>query len=82
MHNESLKDQIVDSTAEETNLNGSKPSEGYTVQATLSKTALLYGIGGLVFGVVIGRKLSLSPLALKTARATHEVADKVEEAAA
>jgi hypothetical protein len=81
MHNESLSDRIVDGTAEEVNLNGSKPALGVDVTMSPLVQRVAIAATGVALGVIIGRKLYFRPLVIKGAQKVEEVAEQVEEAA-
>jgi hypothetical protein len=80
MHNESMAEQIVDGTAK--SINGDNTtSKSMMVKLEMPVTYLAAGVA-LVAGVILGKKFNAKAIASRTAKATHEVADKVEEVAA
>jgi hypothetical protein len=86
MHNESLKDQVVDGTVSDNGSTPSKSSPGLAIDVKIS-TKYLYAGAALVAGLVIGRKLTSAKELLRTgavesASKIQDVAEQAEEAAA
>lgn len=77
MHNESLKDQVVDGAVSD---NGSKPNYGLEAHVQLPTKYVFAGVA-LVVGIVVGKKFNARALTAKSAQKIQDVGEQAEEAA-
>jgi hypothetical protein len=80
MHNESLKDRVVDGTVSDNGSTPSSKSPGLEAHIQLPTKYVFAGLA-LAVGIVVGKKFNARALTANTASKIQDVAEQAEEAA-